>query len=75
MAAGLGPLAHGSDGAGSIRIPAALCGIFGLKPSFGRVPYWPERRLWAARSHNGPMTRTVRDAALLLAGHGRPRPA
>ena len=45
VAAGLGPLAHGSDGAGSIRIPSALCGIFGLKPSFGRVPYCAERRL------------------------------
>jgi Asp-tRNA(Asn)/Glu-tRNA(Gln) amidotransferase A subunit family amidase len=66
VAAGLGPLAHGSDGSGSIRIPSALCGIFGLKPSFARVPYWPSADLWAARSHNGPMARTVRDAALLL---------
>ncbi|MGH6690518.1 MAG: amidase, partial [Gammaproteobacteria bacterium] len=40
-AAGLGPLHHGSDGAGSIRIPAAFCGVFGLKPSFGRVPQFP----------------------------------
>lgn len=66
VAAGLGPLAHGSDGAGSIRIPAALCGVFGLKPSFGRVPNWPNADFWAARSHNGPITRTVADAALLL---------
>jgi Asp-tRNA(Asn)/Glu-tRNA(Gln) amidotransferase A subunit family amidase len=66
VAAGLGPVAHGSDGSGSIRIPSALCGIFGLKPSFGRIPYWPSQDLWAARSHQGPMTRTVRDAALLL---------
>jgi Asp-tRNA(Asn)/Glu-tRNA(Gln) amidotransferase A subunit family amidase len=66
VAAGLGPVAHGSDGGGSIRIPSALCGIFGLKPSFGRVPYHPSPDYWAARSHNGPMTRTVRDAALLL---------
>ena len=66
VAAGLGPVAHGSDGAGSIRIPSALCGIFGLKPSFGRVPYYPNADFWAARSHNGPMTRTVRDAAMLL---------
>jgi Asp-tRNA(Asn)/Glu-tRNA(Gln) amidotransferase A subunit family amidase len=66
VAAGLGPIAHGSDGAGSIRIPSALCGIFGFKPSFGRVAYAPTADLFAARSHNGPMTRTVRDAALLL---------
>ena len=65
-AAGLGPLAHGSDGSGSIRIPSALCGIFGMKPSLGRVPYWPSADLWNTRSHNGPMTRTVRDGALLL---------
>jgi aspartyl-tRNA(Asn)/glutamyl-tRNA(Gln) amidotransferase subunit A len=66
VAAGLGPIAHGSDGAGSIRIPSALCGIFGLRPSFGRVAYAPTADLFAARSHNGPMTRTVRDAAILL---------
>ncbi|PYM61850.1 MAG: amidase [Candidatus Rokuibacteriota bacterium] len=66
VAAGLGPVAHGSDGSGSIRIPSALCGIFGMKPSLGRVPYWPSADLWNARSHNGVMTRTVRDGALLL---------
>ena len=65
VAAGLGPVAHGSDGAGSVRIPAALCGIFGLKPSFGRVPNVTVD-LWGGRSHVGPMTRTVRDAAMLL---------
>lgn len=65
-AAGLGPLAHGSDGSGSIRIPSALCGIFGLKPSYGRVPYHPNSDYFGLRSHNGPMTRTVRDGALLL---------
>ena len=66
IAAGLGPLAHGSDGAGSIRIPSALCGVVGFKPSFGRIPYHPNADYWSARSHNGPMARTVRDAALLL---------
>jgi aspartyl-tRNA(Asn)/glutamyl-tRNA(Gln) amidotransferase subunit A len=66
VGAGLGPVAHGSDGSGSIRIPSALCGIFGMKPSLGRVPYWPSADLWNARSHNGPMTRTVRDGALFL---------
>lgn len=74
VAAGLGPLAHGSDGAGSIRIPAALCGVFGLKPSFGRVPNWPNADIWAGRSHNGPITRTVADAALLLGVMAGPDP-
>lgn len=75
VAAGLGPLAHGSDGAGSIRIPASLCGIFGLKPSFARVAAYPKVDLWAARSHNGPMSRTVRDAALMLNAMAGPDPA
>lgn len=74
VAAGLGPVAHGSDGAGSIRIPSALCGIFGLKPSLGRVPMWPSADLWNARAHNGPMARTVRDAALLLQVMAGPDP-
>src|SRR5688500_6411892 len=65
VAAGLGPLAQGSDGAGSIRIPSAFCGIFGLKPSFGLVPQYPASAV-GDLSHLGPMTRTVRDAALLL---------
>src|SRR5437763_2214357 len=63
VAAGLGPVAHGSDGAGSIRIPSALCGVFGLKPSYGRVPYHPNADYFATRSHNGPIARTVRDPA------------
>ena len=65
VAAGLGPLAQGSDGAGSIRIPAAFCGVFGHKPSFGLVPYYPPSA-FEQLSANGPITRTVRDAALLL---------
>src|SRR5688500_9247143 len=64
-AAGLGPLAQGSDGAGSIRIPSAFCGVYGFKPSYGRVPNWPLSNNDYA-SHNGPMTRTVADAALML---------
>jgi aspartyl-tRNA(Asn)/glutamyl-tRNA(Gln) amidotransferase subunit A len=64
-AAGLGPLQQGSDGAGSIRIPSAFCGIFGLKPSYGRVPMYPVSNNDYS-SHNGPMTRTVADAALML---------
>jgi aspartyl-tRNA(Asn)/glutamyl-tRNA(Gln) amidotransferase subunit A len=65
VAAGLGPLHQGSDGAGSIRIPSAFCGIYGLKPSYGRVPMWPVSNNDYS-SHNGPMTRTVADAALML---------
>ncbi|HBH04303.1 MAG TPA: amidase [Candidatus Rokubacteria bacterium] len=64
-AAGIGPLHQGSDGAGSIRIPSGFCGIYGLKPSFGRVPTWPVSNTDYA-SHVGPMTRTVADAALML---------
>jgi Asp-tRNA(Asn)/Glu-tRNA(Gln) amidotransferase A subunit family amidase len=67
VAAGLGPLAQGSDGAGSIRIPAALCGVVGFKPSRGRIPVHPSREYWSHRTHNGPLTRTVADAALMMA--------
>jgi Asp-tRNA(Asn)/Glu-tRNA(Gln) amidotransferase A subunit family amidase len=67
VAAGFGPLAHGSDGAGSIRIPAALCGVVGFKPSWGRVPTAPNAEYWAHRVHNGPLAMTVADAALMLA--------
>jgi Asp-tRNA(Asn)/Glu-tRNA(Gln) amidotransferase A subunit family amidase len=66
VASGMGPIALGSDGAGSIRIPAALCGVYGIKPSAGRVPFWPNRDFWGARSHIGPLSRTVRDAASML---------
>src|SRR5262245_11660687 len=66
VAAGLGPLALGTDDGGSIRVPAAFCGIYGFKPSFGRVPKYPAFRGSETLSHTGPMTRTVRDAALVL---------
>jgi len=65
VAAGFGPIAQGSDGAGSIRIPCCFCGIFGHKPSFGLVPQYPPSAM-GDLSHMGPMTRTVRDAALLM---------
>jgi aspartyl-tRNA(Asn)/glutamyl-tRNA(Gln) amidotransferase subunit A len=64
-AAGIGPLHLGSDGAGSIRIPSAFTGIFGLKPSYGRVPQYPPSTM-SSLSHAGPMARNVADAALML---------
>ncbi|MDX8535785.1 amidase family protein [Mesorhizobium sp. VK25A] len=64
-AAGIGPLHQGSDGAGSIRMPAHFSGVFGLKPSFGRVPYSPVGTDDLC-SHSGPITRTVGDSALML---------
>ena len=66
VAAGLGPLAIGTDAGGSIRIPAAFCGVYGLKPSFGRVPQSAGFPGWETLSHTGPLARTVRDAALML---------
>jgi aspartyl-tRNA(Asn)/glutamyl-tRNA(Gln) amidotransferase subunit A len=65
VAAAMGPLTLGTDGGGSIRIPCAFTGLFGLKPSFGRVPAWPLSPFGTV-AHIGPMTRTVQDAALLL---------
>jgi aspartyl-tRNA(Asn)/glutamyl-tRNA(Gln) amidotransferase subunit A len=64
-ALGIGALHVGTDGGGSIRIPAGFTGIFGLKPSFGRVPAWPLSPFGTV-AHLGPMTRTVADAALML---------
>ena len=71
LAAGMGALAIGTDGGGSIRIPAGFSGIFGLKPSFGRVPAWPLSPFGSV-AHVGPMTRTVKDAALMLDAISRP---
>jgi aspartyl-tRNA(Asn)/glutamyl-tRNA(Gln) amidotransferase subunit A len=65
VATGMGPLAIGTDGGGSIRIPSSFCGIYGLKPHVGRVPVYPAS-VTGDISHAGPMTRTVRDAALML---------
>ncbi|MER8722120.1 amidase family protein [Mesorhizobium sp. M0999] len=64
-AAGYGPLHQGSDGAGSIRMPAHFSGVFGLKPSFGRVPNYPVPE-GDMTAHYGPITRTVADSALML---------
>ena len=66
VAAGLVGAASASDGAGSIRIPAAACGLFGLKPQRGRVPMWPYNDHWHGLSVAGCVTRTVADAALWL---------
>lgn len=75
VAAGLVPIAHASDGGGSIRIPAACCGLFGLKPTRGRVPF-PLRRYegWAGLGTHFAVTRSVRDAARLLDAVAGPEP-
>ncbi|HET9736121.1 MAG TPA: amidase [Burkholderiales bacterium] len=65
VAAGMGALTVGTDGGGSIRIPCAFTGLFGIKPSFGRVPAWPLSPFGTV-AHLGPMTRTVTDAALMM---------
>ncbi|MDG2479389.1 MAG: amidase [Alphaproteobacteria bacterium] len=71
VACGVGPLAFGTDGGGSVRIPAGFCGIVGHKPTFGRVAAWPPG-VYGTLSHIGPMTRTVRDAALMMNVIGKP---
>ena len=65
VAAGLGPIAVGTDGGGSLRIPASFSGCYGFKPSFGRVPMYPPSPN-ASVAHCGPLTDSVRDAALAL---------
>ena len=71
VAAGLGPIGVGTDGAGSVRIPAAFCGNFGLKPSFGRVPAYPLSPFGSV-AHLGPHTMSVLDAALMMNVMKRP---
>src|SRR5204862_5090187 len=74
VAAGMGPFAIGSDGGGSVRIPASFCGLYGLKATMGRVPLYPGTKderypgvsSWESLEHIGPLTRTVADAALVL---------
>jgi aspartyl-tRNA(Asn)/glutamyl-tRNA(Gln) amidotransferase subunit A len=80
IATGCGPLAIATDGVGSIRVPSAFCGVFGLKPTYGLVPrspgFFPPS--WPSLAHTGPIARTVGDAALLLgiiAGHDGRDPA
>jgi aspartyl-tRNA(Asn)/glutamyl-tRNA(Gln) amidotransferase subunit A len=67
----LGNLHLGTDGAGSIRIPSAFSGVFGIKPSYGRVPAYPASA-FTVLAHQGPLTRTVSDAALMLSVIGQP---
>ena len=72
-ALGMGTLNIGSDGGGSIRMPAGFCGIYGIKPTFGVVPAYPQSSM-GSLSHHGPMTRTVADAALMLTVISQPDP-
>lgn len=82
VAAGMGPIAVGSDGGGSVRIPSAHCGLFGMKASMGRVPLYPGCRderypgvsSWESLEHIGPMARTVADSALMLSVMAGPDP-
>jgi aspartyl-tRNA(Asn)/glutamyl-tRNA(Gln) amidotransferase subunit A len=80
VATGIGPFSLGSDGGGSVRIPASFCGVYGIKATMGRVPLYPGTKderypgvsSWESLEHIGPLTRTVADAALVLsviAGH------
>ena len=67
VASGLGQLALGSDGGGSIRIPCSCCGVYGLKPTFGRIPSYPHIGInFISMEHYGPIVRNVKDAALML---------
>ncbi|WP_205718342.1 amidase [Actinomadura sp. WMMA1423] len=74
VASGLAPVAQGSDGGGSIRIPSSVCGLFGIKPTRGRISQGPVIPDLFGLSTNGPIARTVRDAALLLDVMSGPMP-
>ncbi len=76
LAAGMHPLAQGSDGGGSIRMPSSMCGVYGLKPTQGRVARsYSGPGGWNVFAQNGPITRTVRDAAILLQVMAGPDPS
>ncbi|MFW9951557.1 MAG: amidase [Candidatus Thorarchaeota archaeon] len=67
VAGGIGPLALGSDGGGSIRVPSSCCGVYGLKPTYGRIPSYPRIGIaFKGMDHYGPIVRNVKDAALML---------
>jgi len=74
LACGMVPIADGSDTGGSLRNPAAFCNVVGLRTSPGRVPAWPREMAWSALSVQGPMARTVADAALMLSAIAGPDP-
>lgn len=74
LACGMLPIADGSDVGGSLRNPAAFCNVVGLRPSVGRVPSWPTHAPWFPLAVEGPMARTVDDAALMLSAMAGPDP-
>ncbi len=74
VAAGMVPLAVGTDGGGSIRIPSAFCGTYGLKPTFGLIPKLPGFRGWPTLSVTGPIAASVRDLALAASVMAGPSP-
>lgn len=74
LACGMLPLADGSDMGGSLRNPAAFCNVVGFRPSLGRVPAWPAVAAWFPLVVEGPMARTVEDAALMLGAIAGPDP-
>ncbi len=75
VASGIGPIALGTDGAGSIRIPAACCGTVGLKPTLGAIPWQQGADAFGNYTYAGPITRTVTDAALMFAAMVGPDPS
>lgn len=74
LAAAMVPIADGSDMGGSLRNPASFCNVVGFRPSPGRVPAWRKKTPWSHLSTEGPMARTVDDAALLFAAQAGPDP-
>ena len=74
LACGMQPIADGSDTGGSLRNPANFCNVVGFRPSPGRVPAWPSQTGWTPTSVQGPMARTVQDAALMLSAIAGPDP-
>jgi aspartyl-tRNA(Asn)/glutamyl-tRNA(Gln) amidotransferase subunit A len=74
LSAGVGAIAIGNDGGGSIRIPASYCGLYGIKPSFGRVPHCPQDSATSSHVSDGPITRSVADAAVALNVLSKPDP-